>query len=97
MIDSLEELFESLNDEFLKFERVEAPLSRRPDLCAFILLEELLPGGTSDLICSAEHDEIWLDVDVEELAKVATEGDIRTLVRCGVRYDSDINSLALFV
>lgn len=80
--------------EFLKFDRVENKLSKRPDLHAFNLLDRLLPG-TGDMVTSAEHDEIWLDIDTEELAKVATEEQIIELIRCGVRYDNGM--LAMFV
>ena len=93
MID-LAELFDKHNDEFLKFDRVADPASKRPDLCAFLLLDELMPGD-ADIVSSASHDEIWLVVDCEELAKVATEFQIVTLIRCGVRYDSD--GLCMFV
>lgn len=77
--------------EYIKFERVEDKLHPRPDLCAFLLLHKLAPGEGEgrDMICAAEHDVIYLDVDLEELAANATEADIVTLVRCGVRYGSD--------
>ncbi|MFI5297265.1 MAG: hypothetical protein ACHREM_04140 [Polyangiales bacterium] len=87
--------FEKFADEFLKFERIENPQSKRPDLCAFLLLERLVPGD-KDIVSAAEHDEIWLAVEVEQIAAVATEDDIRTLVRCGVRFDDDNESLAMF-
>lgn len=97
MID-IHETFERFNDDFLKFDRIpsERRLHARPDLCAFLLLDRLVPGST-DMIACAEHDEIWLEVDVEKLAAVATEDELLTLVRCGVRYDGDVDSLAMFV
>jgi len=97
MID-IADAFEKHEDEFLKFDRVpsDRKLSDRPDLCAFLLLHQLAPG-TRDLIGAAEHDEIWLDIDLERLGAVATEDDIVTLARCGVRYDGDVESLAMFV
>ena len=87
-------LFES-DEDFSEFEKVENPLYPRADICAFLLLDKLLPGGTRDMITSAEHDQIWLDVDCEKLAEVITEEDVRTLRRCGVMYDAD--SLSMFV
>jgi hypothetical protein len=42
------------------------------------------------IICAATHDEIWLSIYLEKLAKV-----IITLVRCGIRVDSD--ALAVFI
>ena len=85
MVD-LEATFEKFaEDEYIKFERVENPPTARADLCAFLLLDRLVPGR-GDMVSSAEHDEIWLNVDTERLAEVATEADILTLVRCGVRF-----------
>ena len=83
---TLEEMFEKYDDEYLNFERVDEPLHSRPDICAFILLDRLLPNPGRDIVDAAEHDEIFLDVDIDKLEGVATEADILTLVRCGVRY-----------
>ena len=82
-------------DEFLEFKDVKPKLSQRPDLHAFLLLDQLCPGK-GDIIACAEHDEFWLDVDVEELAKVITKEQVIDLVRCGVRYDKRVDSLAMF-
>lgn len=81
--------------EFLEFERVQNPRSQRPDLHAFILLDTLQPG-TKDIVCSAAHDEIWLDIDVDALAAVITKDQCIELQRCGIRYDESTDSLALF-
>lgn len=100
---NLKAIFEKYDNEFLKFERIESPLNRRPDLCAFLLLDNIVPprpnriGGLNDMVRAAEHDEIFLDVDVDKLAELATEEQIRDLIRCGVRFATDIDSLALFV
>lgn len=96
--DEITEMFENDNDEFLKFEHVpaERQLNKRPDICAFLLLDKLVPGD-SDIVAGAEHDEIYLEVSVEDLAKVATEDDILTLIRCGVRWASEFDCLAMFV
>lgn len=94
MIENLEEVFEKHDDEFIKFDRVKNKLSSRPDIHAFILLNQLVPG-TSDMVSASEHDEIFLDIDVEELAKVATEGQVIDLIRCGVRLGD--YGLAMFV
>lgn len=90
------EQYEKYHDEFLKFGRVENKTSNRPDLHAFNLLDKLVPGN-SEIVSAAEHDQIWLDVEPEELSKVATDEQIIELIRCGVRYDRSINCLALFV
>lgn len=95
MID-LEATFEKHDDDYMKFERVENKLHSRPDLCAFLLLDKLLPNDGRYMVCAAEHDEIFLSADCGKLAEVATEDDILTLARCGVRYDSSTGSLAMF-
>ncbi len=94
---NLAEAFEKFEDEYIAFEKVKDPIYPRPDICAFLMLDKLVPAKNRDMVCSASHDEIWLDVDCEELAKVATEQDIETLVRCGIRYSDDEESLCMFV
>lgn len=93
----MKDRFEQFDDEFLKFENIpdERKLHRRPDVCAFLLLDRIV-GGDGDMVTAAEHDEIWLDVSPDDLAKASDE-DILTLVRCGVRYDANIDALAMFV
>jgi hypothetical protein len=87
---------ERFDDDYLKFDRVANPKSKRPDLHAFLLLDSLVPG-IFDMVARAEHDEIYLKVYPDDLAEVATEEQILELIRCGVRYDSDTDGLAMFV
>ncbi len=82
-------------DEYLKFERIKVKLSKRPDLHAFLLLDQLVPGE-NDIVGGASHDEIWLGVELEDLAKVITPEQVIDLIRCGVRWDSETDSLAMF-
>jgi len=89
------ERFEAVNDDFLKFELVEKKLNHRPDLHAWIFLDLLFPNPGSDIVCAAAHDEIWLDVSSENIAKL-TDKNILELTRCGVRYDAENESLAMF-
>jgi hypothetical protein len=88
--------YETLEDVRLEFDAVEPKLSSRPDLHAFILLNQLMPGNR-DMISAAEHDQIWLDVDLERLAEVATANHIRQLEACGVHFDSEYDALYMFV
>jgi len=81
-------------DEFLKFEKVTNKRSQRPDLHAFLMLDELFPGD-SDLVSSASHDEIWLDVDDDQV-ETLTDEQILELSWCGVRHDS-ASGLCMFV
>jgi len=93
----IRDIFKQFEDEFLRFEDVkERPYGNRADLHAFMLLDKLVPGKR-DMVSVAEHDEIWLDVDASDLEGVATVDQIVKLIRCGVRYDDDTDSLALFV
>jgi len=94
---NIEELFKKYTNEYLHFERVDNPLSTRPDLSAFLLLDKLLGYSNEDILSCAGHDEVFLSADVEELAKVASEEDIITLIRCGVRYSSEYDCLCMFV
>jgi hypothetical protein len=91
---NLEEVFEKYEDEYLKFERIESPFCNREDLCAFVKLDKLIPGNLN-IISAAEHDEIFLEIEPDKLAEVATEEDIVFLIRCGVRLFDD--SLAMWV
>lgn len=92
---TIEERFKQFEDDFLKFQKVEGKRSERPDLHAFILLDEILPG-TGDIVSGAEHDEIYLSVDLEDLDKRATDDHIQELVRCGVMI-SEFHCLSMFV
>ena len=93
--EDMADLFERHEGEFIKFDRVTTKRSNRRDLHAFIRLDELVPGDRC-VISGAEHDEIWIEVSIPALAKVATEADIIELIRCGVRLDADVESLAMF-
>lgn len=88
--------FEKFEDDFLAFEKIENPRHERPDMCAFLLLHDLVPGF-GDIVSCAEHDQIWLSVEIEDLSKVATEDHIRILAACGVFYDGDVESLSMYV
>lgn len=92
----LEAAFDAAEDEYIKFDRIEKPRHARPDLAAFLLLAELVPG-TDDMVAAAEHDEIYLKTDCEALAEVITQEQVIELARCGVRYDSEYDCLAMFV
>jgi hypothetical protein len=93
MIRDIEAVFEKFSGEYLEFEKIENKLSQRPDLHAFLLLDSLV-SNDRDIISASEHDEYYLSVNPDELAKVATEENIRDLIRCGVRYSDE--SLCMF-
>lgn len=100
--DEVYEAFERLNDEFLKFSRIENPRHPRPDICAFLMLHDLAPctsdgNSMTGIVSAAEHDQIWLGTDTEVFAAVATDDIIRDLLRCGVLWDDDTEGLFMFV
>jgi hypothetical protein len=97
-IDDIERLYDEHEDEHLEFKNIkpERRLHRRPDLNAFLLLDKLVPGDR-DMVQVAEHDEFWVEVRPKQVAAVATEEDILDLMRCGIMYDSDIESFHSFV
>ena len=89
---SFEQWYLELGDEnHLEFDRIENKRSPRPDLHAFLLLDELFPHDR-DMVAGAEHDIIYLDFneDVEITEEQAIE-----LIRCGVMASE--GSLAIFV
>lgn len=93
---TLAERFDQFEDDFLEHGNIVLPRHSRPDLCAFLILNDLQPGSR-DMIGAAEHDQIWLDVDVALLEAVVTDEQIRELVQCGVMYDDEVESLSMFV
>ena len=90
------EQYEQHENEHCQFDRVKNKLSHRPDLHAFNLLDKLVPG-TGDIVGAACHDQIWLSVEPEELAMVATEDEIVELIRCGVFFDTSADRLSMYV
>ncbi len=84
----MDDRFEKFNDDYLKFEEVENKRSKRPDLHAFLLLDELFPSH-HDIICNAQHDEFWLDVSDDD-AETLTDNQILELTRCGVLWDDGL-------
>jgi hypothetical protein len=98
MLD-LTALFEKHENEYLAFDREQNPKHPRPDVCAFLLLHELAPRDrpNTDMIGGAEHDEIWLNADPRKVAENATEEQIVTLIRCGVRFNHAHESFDMFV
>lgn len=84
---SINDLFEKHDDEYLKFEKVSQPKSSRPDLHAFIVLDELFPKSR-DIVSACGHDEIYLDVTEDEIEGLE-ENQIIELIRCGVMFYED--------
>lgn len=83
--------------EFCKPDRLIMPLTKRRDLHAFLVIDEIVPGK-GKIVDGAEHDQIWLSVTIDQLAAAGiTESQVVELVRCGVFYDGDAERLSMFV
>lgn len=94
--DEMVDVFQKdTSDEFLKFDRVENKLSQRTDLHAFLLLDKLVPDKR-DIVGGACHDEIYLGIDSRKLAEVVTRDQLIELIRCGVRWSDESDSLCMF-
>lgn len=83
MMLNIQELFAKHDDKFLE----DSDEFDCRDLVAFNILKQYR-GNDDKIICSAEHDVIYLNVDINLLAEGSTEDEIITLIRCGVIYDS---------
>jgi len=92
---NIKELFEKHKKEHWQFYKIENKKTNRPDLQAFLILDSIVSSDCS-IISAAEHDEFFLDIDLEALAAKATEEQIIDLIRCGVRY-SEYDCLGMFV
>jgi len=94
-MNKIEKIFEKHFDEFLKFERVKNKKSNCPDLHGMILLEKLFPSEKAyDMICSGEHDRVWLKICEDQLDDLTDENVIE-LSRCGISYDEEFDSLTM--
>jgi len=84
----LHEVFARLNDEYLEFKEIDESLkiSKRPELCVMLYLDKLLPDGDG-LLESCDHERVFLQFDCDKFAEIATEDDVRFLLRCGILYD----------
>lgn len=91
-----EKKFEAVDSDYNNFKLVEKKRSTRPDLHAFLMLDELFPNKGVDILSAAGHDKIWIDVDSGDIDRL-TDEQILELVRCGIIYDSESDSLAMFV
>jgi hypothetical protein len=95
---ALIERFQQFNSDHLKTKELTNILHPRCDLNAFLLLHTLAPSKSGgDMVSSAEHDEIYLDVDIEALQQNASDEDIQNLVRCGIMYHAEYDCLYMFV
>lgn len=98
LIAELAAIFEKHYEEFLKCKDVppERMLTSRADLHVFMMLDRMVPGS-NDIVSAANHDEIFLSIEPVDLMQAASEEDIVDMIRCGLRFDRDNESLCMFV
>lgn len=102
-------LSKSAGPEAASTAEVEKRYTTYCDLRALNLIAQLVPARPwklrpplhsvprSMIIGSAEHDFVWITVDIEELAAVITIEQVEELAKCGVIYDSGTDSLGLSI
>lgn len=95
-----EELVEYMDGKYFSHDawgkmQTELHLSKKRDLAAFLLLERLCPGP-GQIVSAAEHNQIWLGVDLNDLAESATFDDLDYLMKCGVFLDKKFDCLSMF-
>lgn len=92
--DELENFFQIHHNQFLKSENIKNRKHSRPDLCAFLIFDEIQSRieeskSSDNIVTHAEHEIIYLDINPENILSVITESDILDLIRCGVCFNSD--------
>ena len=90
----INERFEDVDNEFGDFEKIKNKRSNRPDLHAFLLLDELFPGD-DDIISASQHDEFYLNISADNI-EILTDEQILELIRCGVMYNDELECLSMF-
>ena len=96
-IKEVERLFIKHADEYLNFKHVVKPRSKSRNLHGIMLLDSLIPFGEGNFLSGAEHDEVYLDVDVEALSEKLSEDLIVELIRSGITLDTSFNCLRMNV
>ena len=81
------------------FEFANIPEQDRPHpnatICACIKTASLLKNGPKSFDPHSEHDILYL-CPCDDLSDKVTDQDIAYLIRCGVHYDRETDSLAMF-
>lgn len=92
-----EEAESPIEDEYIRFERVENKASARKDIHAFLMLDKLVPTGYT-MVAASVRDQITLEPSISDLVAAGiTEAQAVELYRCGVTYDHEIESLRMLV
>ena len=92
----IEDLENEIRDKKLTFEGIGNKYSQRKDLHAFILLDKIVPDNKY-LISAAEHDAIYLDINIEDFISKVSKDQLMELLLFGIMYNSEYNCFIMFV
>ncbi len=93
MCEKVRKLFEKHDNEYMMFDLVTNPQSKRPDLNAFMILDSLFPSPEY-IIGRVKHDMFYLNVTEEQISTL-TEEKVIELIRCGMCYSSISDQLMM--
>jgi hypothetical protein len=93
---NLSEIFKKYESHYHRFDEIENPKTKRSDLQAFLIIDSIFDDDKK-IISGVDTYSIYLNVEIEELAKRATEEQIIDLIRCGVSYEEKYDSLTIMV
>lgn len=105
-LDEMIEIYEdySENSNYNDFQEMpeSEKLHRREDIHAFLLLDKIFErmdsqeNKTTDIIQAAEHEIIYLSIDLDNIAETITKEEIISLAKAGVHF-SESDGLYMFV
>lgn len=76
-------------------------LHGRRDMHGMLLLDVILSRGCefehTDMVSAAEHDQVWLDVDMHTVLSQVTHDEVKQLHACGVHIDAEYDCFHMFV
>lgn len=91
---NISEFFSNNGDEFLKSYKDPEIKDIIHDLFVFNKLAPFVERG--DLICASSRDEIFFNVDPEQVFTSLTSYELIKLIRCGLRYSEDQECFVMF-
>lgn len=92
---NITKFFEANEDYYLKTDDDPLVKDQIHDLYIFNALAKFVKRG--DLIVAASHEEIFLNVDPQDVYTELTSYELIRLIRCGLRYSEDQECFCMFV
>ena len=93
---NLPEVFKKHESHYLHFEEIKDPKTKRSDLQAFLILDSI-SSCQGNIVAGMDTYSIYLNVEVEDLEKNATEEQIIDLIRCGVCYEEKHDCFTIMI